>query len=133
MMHLSGTRITKLIFALAIAGSITLSFTKQANAATIEATSVRSYAAAVDYMNQILTKNPTTVSMFDLGQSDSGNVIKGLAIGNGAIHNMVVATHHGNEYGSTQTALAFAADLALKPIDGQTIYVIPVLNIGGFN
>src|SRR5690606_13246985 len=49
------------------------------------------------------------------------------------VHNLVVGTHHGNEYGATEVAQAFAEDIALKPIEGQTIYVIPVLNTWGYD
>ena len=44
-----------------------------------------------------------------------------------------MGTHHGNEYGSSEVAMAFAASMADKPIADQTVYVIPVLNISGYN
>jgi hypothetical protein len=46
---------------------------------------------------------------------------------------LVVATHHGNEYGSTEVAKGFAQSVAENPIKGQTMFVIPVLNISGYN
>ena len=45
----------------------------------------------------------------------------------------MVATHHGNEYGSSEVAMAAAKDLAEQPISDQTVYVVPVLNIQGYN
>lgn len=85
------------------------------------------------YLYEVAKKFPQNASVFDLGPSDSGEMIKGLAIGRGPVNNLVVATHHGNEYGSTAVALGFAAYLAQYPLQGQRIFVIPVLNIGGYN
>jgi carboxypeptidase T len=45
----------------------------------------------------------------------------------------VVGTHHGNEYGATEVAIAFAHSVSENPILGQTVYVIPVLNVSGYN
>ena len=73
------------------------------------------------------------VQVITIGESDSGEQIQGLKIGDGPVKNMVVSTHHGNEYGSTEVALAFAESVAKNPIAGQTVYVIPVLNISGYN
>ncbi len=75
----------------------------------------------------------SNVQVITIGQSDSGEPIQGLKIGNGPVKNMIVSTHHGNEYGSTEVALAFAESIAKNPIAGQTVYVIPVLNISGYN
>ena len=44
-----------------------------------------------------------------------------------------MGTHHGNEYGSTAVALGVADALAKKPVEGQTVYIVPVLNITGYN
>lgn len=85
------------------------------------------------FMRQLVTYFPTTTRLVTVGYSDSGESIEGLEIGSGAIHNLVVGTHHGNEYGATEVARAFAVSVAQNPIPGQTIYVIPVLNIGGYN
>jgi carboxypeptidase T len=91
------------------------------------------YTDVKTFLNQIASEYPQNVVPFDLGLSDSGDVIKGLKIGNGPIHDVVVGTHHGNEYGSTEVAKAVAASLAQNPMAGYTIYVIPVLNISGYN
>ncbi len=91
------------------------------------------YNSAVALMQDLAAKNPTVAQTFQLGVNNGGQAIMGLKVGTGAIHNLLVATHHGNEYGSTEIAKAFAKDLVLKPIQGQTIYIIPVLNIPGYN
>jgi carboxypeptidase T len=93
----------------------------------------RTYAQVVTALTQLAAANPQNVQTFILGDSDSGQKIMGVQIGNGAVHNLVVATHHGNEYGSTEVALAFATTLAANPIANQSVFVIPVLNIGGYN
>lgn len=93
----------------------------------------RSYTDVVKFLRDTAAQHPGQAKLFSIGNSDSGKSIEGLAIGNGPINNLVVATHHGNEYGSTEVARAFAAHLAENPIPGQTVYVIPVLNIPGYN
>ncbi len=85
------------------------------------------------FVAQVAQTHPETTKTIVIGDSDSGRPIVGLKIGNGPLKNLVVATHHGNEYGSTEVAKAVAESLAAQPIEGQTIYVIPVLNIGGYN
>lgn len=93
----------------------------------------RTYKEVKSILEKIVADNPTNAAIFELGQGDSGDIIKGLKIGNGPVSNIVVATHHGNEYGSTEVALAVAESLAQSPIKGQTVFVIPVLNISGYN
>lgn len=94
----------------------------------------RTYADVKKFLYDLSQKYPATVTPFILGDSDAvGEKIEGIKIGNGPVHNLFVATHHGNEYGSEELALAFAEAIAKNPIEGQTMYVIPVLNIDGFN
>ena len=93
----------------------------------------KSYQEVKDFIYKVAQQYPKSARIFPLGVSDSGEVIEGLEIGSGPIHNLLVATHHGNEYGSTEVAKAFAESVAQNPITGQTIYVIPVLNINGYN
>jgi predicted deacylase len=93
----------------------------------------RKYKDVTDYLHQLAVKYPKTVQMMNIGFDDEGILIEGVQIGNGPINNLVVATHHGNEYGSTELALGFAESLAQTPIDGQTMFVIPVLNIQGYD
>jgi carboxypeptidase T len=91
------------------------------------------YSEIQRFLNLTATQNPLTTRVIEVGESDNGEKIQGLAIGSGSIKNLVIATHHGNEYGSTEVAKAFAQSLATQPIEGQTLYVIPVLNISGYN
>lgn len=91
------------------------------------------YENIVIRMEQIVKKYPNNAQIFILGKNDQGEAIKGLKIGNGAINSLVVATHHGNEYGSTEVGMGFAEDIAKTPLKDQTLYVIPVLNISGYN
>lgn len=108
-----------------------LIFTTQAFAADL--ISKKNYKDVKKFMHELVSAHPATVHSVIVGKSDSGDEIEGVVIGDGPIHNLVVATHHGNEYGSTETGMAFATSLAEKPIAGQTVYVIPVLNIDGYN
>lgn len=96
-------------------------------------TTQRNYAQSVQFLQQIAAKNPTTAKMFVLGYSNTGVAIEGIQVGTGSIHHLVVAAHHGNEYGSTELALHFAESLAANPIADQTIHIIPVLNLDGYN
>ena len=91
------------------------------------------YSSVVATLQKIAAANPNTTKWFELGMSDSGRPIVGLKIGNGLTNNLIVGTHHGNEYGSTAVALGVAESLAKDPLPGQTVYVIPVLNISGYN
>jgi carboxypeptidase T len=93
----------------------------------------RTYAGVLTELNAIVAANPANAKLITIGDSDSGQKIIGLQAGNGPIHNLVVGTHHGNEYGATETTLAFAKAVAANPIVNQTVFVIPVLNIGGYN
>lgn len=91
------------------------------------------YKQIQEKLRLLAEQYPAQVKGFNIGVSDHGETIDGVAIGKGPVRNLVVATHHGNEYGSTEVALAVANALAKAPLSGQTIYVIPVLNVGGYN
>ena len=93
----------------------------------------RNYASVQAYLREVESKNAGRAELLTLGSNDSGDKIEGLKIGSGPVKNIVVATHHGNEYGSSEVGLSVAASLAAAPIVGQTVYVVPVLNIGGYN
>jgi len=95
--------------------------------------SQKQYSDVKNFLHELVRTHPGTTRTVIVGPSDSGDMIEGVAIGQGAMHNLVVGTHHGNEYGSTEVAMAFAASMAENPIADQTIYVIPVLNISGYN
>lgn len=85
------------------------------------------------FLRRTAAANPINAKVIMIGASGNGLPIEGLMIGNGPLRNLVVGTHHGNEYGSTEVAKATAAALAANPIEGQTVYVIPVLNVPGYN
>ena len=91
------------------------------------------YSDVRTFLHQLAAQHPSTTRLISLGTSDSGEAIEGIAVGNGPVKNMVVSTHHGNEYGATEVARGFAASVVENPIQGQTVYVIPVLNITGYN
>jgi hypothetical protein len=110
--------------------SILISIASVANA---DVSTSRQYKDVTDYIHKLAKIYPQTTELFTLGFSDAGVAIEGIKIGAGAVHNLVVGTHHGNEYGSTEVALNFAEAIAQAPLAGQTMYVIPVLNIDGYN
>ncbi|MFZ3231167.1 MAG: M14 family zinc carboxypeptidase [Pseudobdellovibrio sp.] len=91
------------------------------------------YEKVITTINQINQAYPGTTKIISIGVSDKGVPIQALQIGSGSVNTLVVSTHHGNEYGSTAVALGVAENLAKNPIEGQTVYVVPVLNIGGYN
>jgi len=93
----------------------------------------KSYNDVVLFLTEIQKKHPQNTQLFSIGVSDSGEEILGLKVGKGPTANLLVATHHGNEYGSTEVAKGFALEVAQNPIFDQTLYIIPVLNIAGFN
>lgn len=95
--------------------------------------SVDKYDRMIDGLKGIQQNNQATSALFELGPSDAGRAIVGIKIGNGPTSVLVVGTHHGNEYGSTAVAMGFAADLAANPLRNLTVYVVPVLNISGYN
>lgn len=91
------------------------------------------YDNVVSTLQKINSTYSGTTKLITIGTNDKGVPIQGLEIGTGPVHSLIVATHHGNEYGSTAVSLAVAEQLAMQPIAGQTVYVIPVLNITGYN
>lgn len=101
--------------------------------ASADVATSRKYNDVLKFIQQLAEQNPKTAELFTLGYSNSGVAIQGIKLGNGSVRNLVVAAHHGNEYGSTELALHFAESVAKQPIAGQSIYVIPVLNIDGYN
>jgi carboxypeptidase T len=102
-----------------------------AGAASIS--SAHDYKKIQAYLHQLNQQFPQSTELFVLGTSGTGDTIDGIKIGHGPVKNLIVATHHGNEYGSTEVALGAAADLAKNPITHETVYIIPVLNVSGFN
>lgn len=104
-----------------------------AGIANADVSTSRKYVDVTNYLHKLAQANPQSTELFTLGFSDTGIAIEGVKIGNGPVHNLVVGAHHGNEYGSTEVALNFAESVSNAPIVGQTMYVIPVLNIDGYN
>lgn len=92
----------------------------------------RDYENVARFLQDLQTRYPQNVRGFTLGTSDQGIPIYGVQIGTGALKNLVVAIHHGNEYPSAEVALNFAESLAQNPFPDQTVFVIPVLNIDGY-
>lgn len=84
-------------------------------------------------LRTIATNHPATSEIVSIGQSDDGRLILALKVGSGPVSDLIVATHHGNEYGSTAVAMGAAEQFAREPIPGRTLYIIPVLNISGYN
>ncbi len=116
--------------------ALALFFAVQAFAASTNIPLSNNYKDVKEFMNRLAVDHPRTVQLFALGIADNGETIVGARIGDGNPNNvrhLLVATHHGNEYGATEVAKAFAASVADAPIPGQTLYVIPVLNTGGFD
>lgn len=93
----------------------------------------RSYVEVQAFLMNLEKTYPKSAEVFTMALSDSGDPIQGVKLGSGQTPHLVVGTHHGNEYGSTEVALAFAESVAKDPIPDQTLYVIPVLNIPGYN
>lgn len=116
------------LFTMMVSSIVLLSMGSQATVSTN-----RNYQGVTDFIHKLAQNYPQTTSLFTLGFSNTGIAIEGIKIGNGSVRNMLVATHHGNEYGSTELALHFAEDVARTPIVDHTMYVIPVLNIDGYN
>jgi predicted deacylase len=93
----------------------------------------RKYSDIQRDLRALAQEDPARVQVVDIGRNDTGQMIQALKVGSGKVKTLVVGTHHGNEYGSTEVALAFAHSVAEDPIDGQTVFVIPVLNVSGYN
>lgn len=91
------------------------------------------YDLILEGLKKISQENPNTTQWVEIGVSDTGLPIVGLKIGTGETADMIVGTHHGNEYGSTAVAMGAADAFARDPLPGHTIYVVPVLNISGYN
>ena len=91
------------------------------------------YVDVQKFMRGVALSHAATTQLVTLGKSDLGPTIEMLKIGNGPVAHLVVATHHGNEFGSTEVAKALARSLAAKPLEGLTVYVLPVLNTNGYD
>src|SRR4051812_18651871 len=74
-----------------------------------------SYKDIRAHLAALAAKYPDHARVISIGVSDSGLPIEALRVGEGPVKNLVVATHHGNEYGSTEVAKAFATSVAAEP------------------
>lgn len=99
----------------------------------LQAPAANKYDNVVAKLNEIAARYSAQAQVVTIGVNDQGTAIKALKVGEGETASLVVATHHGNEYGSTAVALGFAQSIAEKPIQGQTVYIVPVLNVSGYN
>ena len=95
--------------------------------------SLTNYDKVVSTIQKIAEQNPANAKVISIGVNDQGVPIQALQIGSGEVNSLIVGTHHGNEYGSTAVALGVADSFARNPVAGQTVYVVPVLNITGYN
>lgn len=109
------------------------------------------YDNIVKRMEAIQAANPEIVTKFELGLNDQQQTIWGWKFESSLFNNgleekpksLVVGVHHGNEQQSAEVAVQFAADLATQmknplsndyvSLSNKIFYVIPVLNIGGYN
>ncbi|MCB9094724.1 MAG: hypothetical protein H6621_06615 [Halobacteriovoraceae bacterium] len=100
------------------------------------------YEKVTQKLKELHSANPNVSELFVLGKNDQDQDIMGITIRLGGNERtttndaLVVGTHHGNEKGSTDVALAFAENVLKRKtyrLKGKTLYVIPVLNISGYN
>lgn len=95
------------------------------------------YQMVLDRLDDLVEKYPDTSEIIELGTNDKDKTIYVLKVtdpkAEETSHQLVVGGHHGNEYGSVEVAMAFAESIAKKPLEGRTVYVLPALNITGYN
>lgn len=102
------------------------------------------YSQVLEGMENLARAYPETVKLFDLGANDQGERIRGMRVGvGGRKRQLLVGAHHGNERLSADVAMAAARRLAEDLSDpassrfgdlvSSEFYVIPVLNIGGYD
>lgn len=108
------------------------------------------YDRIITAMQTLANNNSAYVQLMDIGKNDQNVLIQGMRIQNPnyidepvKIPQLVVGAHHGNERTGADLAIKFATKLVAKMQDPNcaeyktlsrsVFYVIPVLNIGGFN
>ncbi len=116
------------------------------------------YDNVVKKMQDLAANHPKIAVMMDIGKNDSGILIQGLKIEKqpgfdvvvGKTKHLLVGVHHGNEKLGADVAIKFAEDLiqnfsleageaddswedTWQGLEDRVLYVIPVLNIGGYN
>ncbi|NBX92375.1 MAG: hypothetical protein EB078_03695 [Proteobacteria bacterium] len=107
------------------------------------------YKAIYDQLLSLQAKNPQLAKVFSIGTNDEGTEIYALRVSvtpeqmdSAKIGQLIVATHHGNEGGSTLFAVEYIKDL-LKRYQTDELWranlsqmewtIIPVLNVSGYN
>lgn len=112
--------------------------------------SAAEYDRILSQMNQFIQANPSYVQMFDIGKNDQNNTIYGLRIENpnyqvqgDKVPQLLVGVHHGNERSSADVCMTFTKNLLdifknpahqhYNSLSRCVFYVVPVLNISGFN
>ncbi len=82
-----------------------------------------------------LDKLPNT-TLFSLGKNDQNRDIMGIIVGDQSLaktKHVVVGTHHGNERAAAEVPVFFA-ELVINSYDPTVLYyIVPVLNISGYN
>ncbi|WP_372370903.1 M14 family zinc carboxypeptidase [Candidatus Uabimicrobium sp. HlEnr_7] len=108
------------------------------------------YDKIIDGLTKIVDNNTELVQWMDIGKNDQGQDIRGVKIHNPSAkidgekrNHLLVGTHHGNERQSAYLCVEAVKVMveALKDpnheyhakLSSYVIYVVPVLNIGGFN
>jgi carboxypeptidase T len=84
-------------------------------------------------MRKIVAGHPGVARMFDVGPSDAGETIQGVRIGNGPARHLVLGGHHGDEIVAQAVVMELLRESAAHPLAGVSLYVVPVMNIGGYN
>lgn len=91
------------------------------------------YALVRTRLRDWVRESAGRAELLTIGINDQGAPIEGVLFGEPTQSiALLVATHHGNEYGSTSVALAVGDSIAQAPLQGRSVLVVPVLNIGGF-
>lgn len=106
------------------------------------------YDAMLDEMNQLASNYPAYVQLMDIGKNDQNITIYGLKIENleyagNKSNQLLVGCHHGNETHSATVCINFtkqlinifqnSSDALYTGLSRSIFYVIPVLNISGYN
>jgi len=107
------------------------------------------YKQIVDQMGVIEKANPQWAKVFSIGTNDEGVELVAMRVSStpekmdlSKVGQLVVATHHGNEGGSTLFAMEFIKDLLNRyqsdelwktSLGAMEFTVIPVLNVSGYN
>ena len=113
--------------------------------------SASKYDTMLQKINQLVDKYPQYIQLIDIGKNDQQNTIYGMKIenrsyqtkGDAKINQLLVGVHHGNEGLSADVCLTFTEKLIKsirelktsrdKALAHSIFYVIPVLNISGYN